>query len=362
MHDAFNDLFRAEAMKVLKIDKQGWSQGIENLFDSYRIFGPAKDKDVHDFKCLVKGERPDFEFQNTRLSPKSIIYPQSEVMLEYSLDENVADHHIMKETAKNYSPRVVVGIRPCDAKSFLLVKKNFDTPEYKDPYWLRPYESTTFIGLACHMPCSTCFCTTAGCGPFHEEGLDLLLVDAGDDYLVKIITPKGENLLKAAGWISNTHDQDAMIKMIETLKIEAENRVITSVQTNKLKDKVTAELFEAPFWEEVAFACINCGTCTFSCPTCWCFDIQDEVRGKSGIRMRNWDSCMFPLFTLHGSGHNPRSDKLQRVRQRFMHKLKYYVDRFDNGIQCVGCGRCIRLCPVNIDIRRVCDMMNRYGD
>ncbi len=349
-------------MKVLKIDKQGWSQGIENLFDSYRIFGPVKDKDVHDFKRLVKGERPDFEFQNTRLSPKSIIYPQSEVMLEYSLDENVPDHHIMKETAKNYSPRLVVGIRPCDAKSFLLVKKNFDTSEYKDPSWLRPYEATTFIGLACHTPCSTCFCTTAGCGPFHEEGLDLLLVDAGDDYLVKIITPKGEKLLKAAGWISNSHDQDAIIKMIETLKIEAENRVITSVQTNKLKDKVTAELFEAPFWEEVAFACINCGTCTFSCPTCWCFDIQDEIRGKSGIRMRNWDSCMFPLFTLHGSGHNPRSDKLQRVRQRFMHTLKYYVDRFDNGIQCVGCGRCIRLCPVNIDIRRVCDMMNRYGD
>jgi ferredoxin len=120
------------------------------------------------------------------------------------------------------------------------------------------------------------------------------------------------------------------------------------------------DLYEAPFWEEVAFSCINCGTCTYVCPTCWCFDIQDETQGKKGVRIRNWDSCMYPIFTLHASGHNPRGTKLDRVRQRFMHKLKYYVDKYENGIQCVGCGRCVQMCPVNIDIRRVCNMMNSY--
>jgi sulfhydrogenase subunit beta (sulfur reductase) len=346
-------------MKVIKIDKKEWAGGLERLSDSFLLCGPVKKDKFHNFKELEKGELPDMNLLNTRLSPKSIVYPQSEIMFKYTLDENQKDHNILKEIDKDYSPRGVIGIRPCDAKAFLLVKANFDAPEYKDPYWIKSYKATTFVGYACNIPCNTCFCTTAGCGPFHEQGLDLLLVDAGDYYLSKIITEKGKNLLTAAGWSEKT-DAAAAGDQIASMKQAAEAKITARVATNKLKDKKTTELFEASFWEEVAFACINCGTCTYVCPTCWCFDIQDEAYGSSGIRMRNWDSCMYPLFTFHGSGHNPRDTKMQRVRQRFMHKLKYYVDRYENGIQCVGCGRCIRHCPVNIDIRKVCDLMNDY--
>jgi len=282
-------------------------------------------------------------------------------MFEYSLDESKEQHHILNEIEKDYSPRALIGIRPCDAASFRLVKRNFDTPEYKDPYWLTAYEATIFIGLACSDPHSTCFCTSAGCGPFHEEGLDLLLVDEGENFIAKILTSKGENFIKSAGWKIKT-DSTAAEKIIKGMKIKAEEKIASFVSTDQLKNKSTGKLYDAPFWDDIAFACINCGTCTYICPTCWCFDIQDEVSKNSGIRMRNWDSCMFPLFTLHGTGYNPRNSKMQRVRQRFMHKLKYYVDKYDAGIQCVGCGRCIRLCPANIDIRNVCNMMNNYRD
>jgi sulfhydrogenase subunit beta (sulfur reductase) len=347
-------------MKIFSISKDNWPKGLTKAAKTYRLFGPVKQTEYHDFKELAKGQVPDFDCLNTRLSAKAIIYPQSEPLLEYTLDESREDHHIMKEVDTDYSPRALFGIRPCDAKAFMLVGRNFDTPEYKDPYWIRAYEATTLVGLACDSPCSSCFCTTAGCGPYHEEGLDVLLVDSGDQYLAKVLTDKGEKLMAAAGW-KTIVDADTAAQQLENKKQAAEEKITAAVNTENLKAADTIELYDAPFWEEVSFSCINCGTCTFVCPTCWCFDIQDENRGKSGRRMRNWDSCMFPLFTLHGSGHNPRGTKLHRVRQRFMHKLKYYVDKYDVGIQCVGCGRCIRSCPVNIDIRQVCELMNSFA-
>jgi ferredoxin len=346
-------------MKIIQIDKSQWASGLNQAAAAYRLFGPVKEKEFHSFKPLTNGAQPDLSCLNTRLSPKALVYPQSEVMFDYSLDESREDHHQLREAAKDYSPRAVIGIRPCDAKAFVLVRLNFDTPDYQDPYWLRAYESTTFIGLGCEAPCSSCFCTTAGCGPYHEEGLDVLLADAGDHYLAKVLTEKGAKFLAAGGW--KTAAAKASDQTLAAMRQAAEKKITSFVPTDNLRSLPNNDLYNATFWEDVSFACINCGTCTYSCPTCWCFDIQDETRGKSGVRMKNWDSCMYPLFTLHGTGHNPRGTKLHRVRQRFMHKLKYFVDKYDRGIQCVGCGRCVRLCPVNIDIRRVAQMMNGFA-
>jgi ferredoxin len=185
--------------------------------------------------------------------------------------------------------------------------------------------------------------------------LDALLVDVGDGYIVKAVTEKGQKLL-AEGFSGEAVPAGAAGKP-EELKKSAEAAMGIQFDAKAIAAKDTMELFGASFWDEVQFSCINCGTCTFSCPTCWCFDIQDETQGEKGDRLRLWDSCMFPLFTFHGSGHNPRANKLQRVRQRFMHKLKYYQDKYSQGAACVGCGRCVKSCPVNIDIRQVARLM-----
>jgi len=342
-------------MKVIKIDKNTWAGGIDSLRSGYRLFGPVMQGDAHDYKELTSDETPDLAYTNTRLSPKSVVFPQSEPMFTYSLDESDPEHHLLKDAPKDYSPRAVIGMRPCDAKALALVRMNFDTEEYRDPFWMNSYEATTFVGLACDNPCETCFCTSAGCGPYHEEGLDVLLSDCGDAYVAKALTEKGETFLAAAGWAA---EGDASV--FEPKKAEAEAKITCKVDSSNLRDKSSLALYDAPFWKELSFACINCGTCTYTCPTCWCFDIQDENKGNEGVRMRNWDSCMTSLFTLHGSGHNPRDQKHQRFRQRFMHKLKYFVDKYDKGLMCVGCGRCVQQCPANIDIRSICNKMNGY--
>ena len=338
--------------------KEEWLKALEGLQDAYKVFVPVKEGDFHSFRPLEDGKPPSLDFQNTRLSPKSLIYPQSERMFEFTLNQDDAESNMLKEAPKDYSPRAVVGIRPCDAHAFQVVRVNFDNPEYRDPWWVQAFEATTLVGLGCNEPCSSCFCTSVGGGPFHEEWLDAIVFDLEGSYLVKALTEKGEVLLEKA--IGGREPGEDDVKAAEKLASSAEEKFSPRVPMEKLKDKEVTALFDAPFWDDVAFSCINCGTCTFLCPTCWCFDIQDEVYGEAGDRIRNWDSCMFPLFTLHGSGHNPRDQKVKRVRQRFMHKLKYYVDKYDNGVQCSGCGRCVRFCPVNIDIRQVAELMNEF--
>jgi sulfhydrogenase subunit beta (sulfur reductase) len=338
--------------------KEEWTEALNGLQSTLKVFVPVKEGDFHNFRLLKKGLTPDFDYQNTRLSPKAVIFPQSERMFEYSLDEGKEDAHILKEAPKDFSAQAVVGVRPCDALAFQLVRINFDNPQYRDPWWVRRMDATTFIGFACNDPCASCFCTSVGSGPFSDKGLDALMVDLGERFIVKSVTAKGEAFLEK---LKSGKDGDgAALKQLQDLAKDSEKKICSAVPTGRLREKVVNELFGAPFWERVSFACINCGTCTYLCPTCWCFDIQDEVCAKEGDRIRNWDACMFPLFTLHGSGHNPRDRKLQRVRQRFMHKLKYYVDKYDDGVACVGCGRCVQFCPVNIDIREVFELMSGY--
>ena len=346
-------------MKVIHIDKKEWTLGIDKSRKSYRLFGPVKDENRSLFKELGEDLYPDMEATETIMSPKSVLFPQTEKILATSLDESVLNHHIMERPETDYCPRAVIGIRPYDARAVELVKLNFDTPEYRDPYWCDAYEATTFVGLAVNLPSVSDFSTSMGSGPFAEEGLDVLLVDLGDHFLAKVLTPKGEKFLAAAGF-NNETDTKTALETMETMKLAAEALITSKVDTNRLGKKTILDLHGADFWEDTAFSCINCGTCTFVCPTCWCFDIQDETRGKSAVRLRNWDTCMAPLFTKHGSGHNPRGEKTQRVRQRFMHKLKYFLDKYDKGTMCVGCGRCVEKCPVNIDIRKVCNIMNSY--
>jgi ferredoxin len=251
---------------------------------------------------------------------------------------------------------VLFGVRPCDAHSFVLLDMLFDQEKYRDPFYVDKREKTTVISLACvHPPYTTCFCTSVDGSPTASDGADILLTEIGTDYLAEFITAKGEKLLKYFADAPKVDD-----------KAQAAKKAIAEKAVQEIKSHIPAKAvkpildvnFENPFWNTIHQKCLACGTCTYLCPTCHCFDISDEVKGNDGIRLRNWDSCMYPLFTKETSGHNPRPSQKERWRQRAMHKFKYFVDNF-NAIACVGCGRCVMYCPVNIDIRKIVEDISK---
>jgi hypothetical protein len=78
------------------------------------------------------------------------------------------------------------------------------------------------------------------------------------------------------------------------------------------------------FWMDQSARCLSCGVCTYLCPACSCFNITDENSGLKGKRLRTWDTCMSALYTLEGSGHNPRVSRAHRLRNRVGHKFCYH--------------------------------------
>jgi ferredoxin len=179
--------------------------------------------------------------------------------------------------------------------------------------------------------------------------MDALLSDLGDRYLVEAITTRGEELLAASPLLADATDADLAEKQLRM--DEARKALKPQVQIEGLQSKLAA-LFDDSVWDFLHETCLGCGLCTYACPTCHCFDIVDEAEGGQGTRLRVWDSCQYPLFTHHASGHNPRPSGRERMRQRVMHKFHYLVE--NQGILgCVGCGRCIRNCPVGNDVRQV---------
>ncbi len=340
------------AAKILAKDKL--EAFLNALKAGHQVFAPAQKDGKLAWSAAEKASDLLWDYSNTEMSPKDFFFPQTECLMRFVNKADDPQGMVMVAEPGLSQPRALLGIRPCDAKAFAVLDMIFVQDEMtNDLYWRDKREKTVLIGLGCNNPCPTCFCTSVGSNPFGETGLDLLLTDLGDKLLVKVISDKGAALVKdlpdaAAGDESAAAD----------LKKKAEGSITSKVGMDKVNAAEVMELYDLPMWDRVMESCLNCGTCTFVCPTCHCFDIQDETQGESGRRLRNWDYCMSWLFTMHGTGHNPRGTKKDRVRQRFMHKFKYIPVKRGGEVGCVGCGRCVQLCPVNIDVRAVVNQMN----
>jgi len=285
--------------------------------------------------------------QLPRRSGKEAFFPLCEDIVSYEKEGQ-------KVTLTDIDPArfpetFLVGVRPCDAAAIPVLDAVFSW-DYKDQFFLERRKKTTVIGLACTTADDACFCTAVGLSPADKKGADLFLTPVeGGGYLCEAISEKGEKLLNACSDLLTSGDA------LKTLPLAVPE--VEKVDLAKVKAWLD-EHFDDPAWDSIATRCVGCGACAFVCPACHCFDIVDEGTEKSGKRRKNWDACGFWKFTHHASGHNPRDGQPKRYRNRIMHKFKYYDDKFGQTL-CSGCGRCIRLCPVGIDIAGIVEEISK---
>ena len=331
------------------LSKENLPKFISELVSKYKVFAPVEDNDVTLFKDIKNSKEINLKYTNSRIPPKNLLFYQTETLFKF----------IPGTKGKIQSPeidngkKVIFGIRPCDARSYVIIDPVFKE-DFEDPFYLSKRENLLMIGLSCTNPCSNCFCTSFNDGPASSKYVDILLTDIGDKYYVEANGDKGKKAVNSKIFKSAT-------KLDETKKKEVEKKakdLITRFQKVEGIPEKLDKIFENPFWKEVADKCLRCGTCTYLCPTCHCFDIQDEATMTNGARVRIWDACMLPEYTLQASGYNPRPARMNRMRNRVYHKYNYYPKNLD-VIACVGCGRCIDNCPVNIDI---IDVVSRAGE
>jgi len=320
------------------LEKKNLDQTLTGWTQAYKVFAPQRKENFSQF--LPVNASSDLVLNdphNTRFPPKSLFLPQSEVLLKYN--NRLSQLEAVKTKPK---PRIIFGIRPCDASAIALLDTVFDTEEFGDPYWKARQKATIKIGIGCKEPLQTCFCTTVGYGPFNHDGLDALMTEIDDSYAIEVFSEQAETLFVDLPTASPEQENQ-----VREIQIKAHESIDPAFETTNLKQTLDT-LFDSNYWADIAESCLGCGVCTFLCPTCFCFDIVDE--SQRGVRVRNWDTCMFRIYSQEASGHNPRPTRSERTRQRLMHKFSYWLEH-SGQIGCTGCGRCVRYCPVGLDIR-----------
>ncbi|MFZ5645412.1 MAG: 4Fe-4S dicluster domain-containing protein [Bacillota bacterium] len=308
--------------------------------DSLLVAPVREEEGIVLFRPVESAGNIDLDYLNSAVSPKEFFFPRTEKLFSFQ----VKGAEVAIEAPGKQRGMVMFGIRPCDLRGIMSLDPVFGG-DFPDPYYQEKRKAATIIAMGCETPSPRCFCSTYGISPMDGSGSDIMLTRVGSHYQAEALTGKGDAMItRYGGFFVQRKEGQAPASMLDG-KVER-------LDLTGIKEFLDGN-FELPYWEEVAEKCINCGICTYICPTCHCFNIFDlTAGGTEGVRCRGWDSCMSQGFTRMAGGHNPRPGKLERVRNRFMHKLKYHLDRY--GIAgCYGCGRCVGACPVNIDIRRI---------
>lgn len=328
-------------MSLVILKKQDLPDFVNRLMQAYRIGGPVQKNGGFAFETVEDPDALRLDYTTTILPPKKFLLPIKETILEYEDAKNGKLKKLEEEP-----PTVIFGVHTCDVHAIQLLDRVFSTGQV-DPYYTRRRQQTAIVSIECLSPCDpNSFCKSMGTLTA-EEGYDIHLVDLGEVYTMDVATDLGLELIK--------HAQVTPASMNDIRKLNS----VLSEKWPRFPYRLDFDItdlpslmsmsMKSPLWAELGDRCLACAACTNVCPTCFCFDVRDEVdlNLTSGKRVRNWDSCQLDEFANVAGGHNFRKSRTLRQRHRFMRKGRYILDAHQY-LGCVGCGRCARACLVDI--------------
>jgi hypothetical protein len=279
------------------------------------------------------------DYTSTILPPKKYAFPPKEKLLHYELTERPTMEAVIEA-----EPLVIFGAHPCDIYGLNALDKAL-CDQSVDPNWAARRAQIRIVGVDCE-PDEYCFCGSMGTASV-ASGFDLFLTPLNGDYMVEVATPAGAAMLAGIATREPTSDETGAVKKRLEAKLRQEHKINCDVNSLPMH---FAGFDKSPVWQEAADKCYSCGTCNLTCPTCFCFDVLDEMDLSlaSGNREREWDGCMLEEFAQVASGENFREEREDRLKHRFFRKYSYLFTKYGQPY-CCGCGRCVRQCLVHID-------------
>ena len=325
------------------VQKPDLMEFLDRLAADRVVAAPVADGPLTRFRPIEQAAEIAEHYLPTALPPSKYLLPTKEVLLKYRYNNGIE-----MEAQFETTEMIAFGVRPCDLHALALLDAIFVDDKH-DGHYVARRERVMLVGMECLEPCDDhCFCESMETLEVHTA-YDLLLTDLGDAYYVRVGSPKGKTLIdtlddaREAVYEDRTRLRKAHERRSEAFTPRLET---TFAQLPEL----LAESSDSLLWDVLGEKCLSCGACTNVCPTCYCFDVHDDVNLDlhSGERSRTWDSCQLEEFAMVGTGESFRQPRTSRVKHRFNRKGRYILERY--GMQgCVGCGRCARSCLVDID-------------
>ncbi len=342
-------------MSIKKLKKDVFARLVDDLIRTAKVIGVQAKGDRFDFGLLVSAKDMRLDYDVTLQPPKKFFLPSVETLITYEVGDGYSSQYDCEQF-------VLIGVHPYDMVAINQLDELFRQDNVDSHYFARR-DSATIIACDVAKPSKNVFASSMGTATV-KNGYDVLLTDIGDSYIAEAATEKGEKLLAKAIGVTEASKEDLKKRQQVWDKNEA------GLNKHQLRCNVTdlprllERAYNHPVWEEKAKTCFNCGSCNMVCPTCYCFDIQDDVGWDfiTGKRQRAWDGCLLDGFTKVAGGHEFRKKRADRFRHRLYRKGKYVPEKIGGQIACVGCGRCIDAClpdianPVNVYNRLVDDL------